>query len=162
MFKSENNKYKFLLEFANEFEKKYGKENLTIICSTINSIDDFFKSDVHPEFQFIKKNIFYYSDYFTFKESIWVRLKMTTELSYEVVIGATKSIKGNCNDYKVNIEEKSINKINTIDNTDVSKVFICLERAMEEVNSLVEKSVNQKVVSNYIDSFDGAEKYSYI
>ena len=157
-----NSKYKFLLEFTKEFEKRYGKENLTVTCSTMNTIDDFFKSDVKPEFHFIKKNIFYYSDCFTFKESLRVQLKINDESNYEVNIGASKSIKGNYNDFKVNIEEKSINKINTSVNTDVSEVFNCLEKAMTEINSLLEKSINQKLVSNHIDSFDGAEKYSYI
>ena len=162
MCKPINSKYKFLLEFIKEFEKRYGKENLTVTCSTMNSIDDFFKSDVKPEFNFTKKNIFYYSDCFTFKESLWVQLKINNESNYEVNIGASKSIKGNSSDFKVNIEEKSINKINTYENTDVSEVFNCLEKAMTEANSLLENSINQKLVCSYIDSFDGAETYSYI
>ena len=162
MCKLENSKYEFLLKFVKEFEKLYGKENLTINCNPINSIDDYFNSDVMPEFDFIKKNIFYYSDCFTFKESIWVRIKIINESHSEVNIGAIKSIKGNYNSFNVNIEEKSINNIKVNKDTDVSEVFIRLEKAMEDVNKRLEDSINQKLVCSYIDSFVGAEKYSYI
>lgn len=162
MCKLENRKYEFLLKFVKEFEKLYGKENLTINCNPVNSIDDYFNSDVMPEFHFLKKNIFYYSDYFTFKESIWVQLKIINESHSEVKIGAIKSIKGNYNSFNVNIEEKSVNKIEVNENTDVTEVFNCLEKAVEDVNKRLEDSINQKLVCNYIDSFVGAEKYSYI
>ena len=162
MCKLENSKYEFLLKFVNEFEKLYGKENLTINCNPVNSIDDYFNSDVMPEFHFLKKNIFYYSDYFTFKESIWVQLKIINESHSEVSIGAIKSIKGNYNSFNVNIEEKSINIIKVNKETDIYEVFIRLEKAMEDVNKRLEDSINQKIVCSYIDSFVGAEKYSYI
>ncbi len=162
MCKIENSKYKFLLKFVKDFEKIYGKENLTVNCNPVNSIDDYFDSDVMPEFHFLKKNIFDYSDCFTFKESIWVQLKIINESHSEVKIGAIKSIKGNYNSFNVNIEEKSVNKIEVNENTDVAEVFNCLEKAMEEVNRLLEDSINKKIVCNHIDSFIGAEKYSYI
>ena len=162
MCKLENSKYEFLLKFVKEFEKLYGKENLTINCNPVNSIDDYFNSDVMPEFDFIKKNIFDYSGSFTFKESIWIQIKIINESHSEVNIGAIKSIKGNYNSFNVNIEEKSINNIEVNKDTDVSEVFIRLEKAMEDVNKRLEDSVNQKLVCSYIDSFIGAEKYSYI